>query len=114
MFVAHVRPGGPGGAGGPVGPVGPGRWGLPRDAPVWVNALNCWILNVVEGEALPDLSTVHAHADLHGSHARQRGGGVAHDLRHGASKGERESYSLSTVDILRSTIYMSVRVVCPL
>lgn len=84
--MARVRPRGLGG--------GRTHSALPGDAPVWVNALDGWILNVVEGEALPDLSTVHAHADLHGSHARQRGGGVAHDLCHGPSKGKRESYSL--------------------
>lgn len=77
--MAHARPGGRGG--------GRAHPALPGDAPVWVNALNSRILNVVEGEALPDLSTVHAHADLHGPHARQGGGGVAHDLCHGPSKG---------------------------
>lgn len=79
VFMAGVRPGGRGGGQTPSA--------LPRDAPVWVDALHSWILDVVEGEALPDLSTVHAHADLHGSHARQGGGGVAHDLRHGPSEG---------------------------
>lgn len=75
--------------------------GLPRDAPVWFDALNSRIFDVVEGEALPDLGTVHAHTDLHWSHARQGGGGVTHDLRHGPSKHYRESYSVSAVVVLR-------------
>lgn len=61
------------------------RSALPCDAPVRLNALNGGILDVLKGEALLDLGTVHAHADLHWSHSRQRGGGVAHNLCHGAS-----------------------------
>lgn len=66
------------------------RSALPSDAPVRLNALNGGILDVVEGEALLDLGAVHAHADLHRSHSRQRGGGVAHNLCHGASKRAKE------------------------
>lgn len=60
---------------------------LPGDAPVGVDALDGRVFDVLEGEALPDLGTVHAHADLHRADAGQGRGGVADYLRHGASAG---------------------------
>lgn len=60
---------------------------LPCNAPVWFDALDSGVFYVLEGEALPDLGVVHAHADLHWADPRQGGGRVAHYLCHGTSTG---------------------------
>lgn len=62
----------------------------PCNAPVGLDALDCGVFYVLEGEALPDLGMIHTHADLHLADTRQRGGGVAHDLRHGPPGSEEE------------------------
>lgn len=62
----------------------------PCNAPLWFDALDGGVLYVLEGEALPDLGAVHAHADLHLADAGQGRGGVTHYLRHGPSTSEAE------------------------
>lgn len=61
---------------------------LPGDAPVRFDALDCGVFYVLEGEALHDLSVVYTDANLHGTDAGDRGGRVAHNLRHSPSVGE--------------------------
>lgn len=61
---------------------------LPCNAPIWFDALDSGVLYVLEGEVLPDLGAVHAHADQHFANPRQGRGGVTHYLRHGPSTRE--------------------------
>lgn len=63
---------------------------LPCNAPVWLNALDSGVFDVLEGEALPDLGMIHTHTDLHRSNTGYGRCRVAHYLCHGPSTSEEE------------------------
>lgn len=66
---------------------------LPGDAPLWLNALDGGVLNVIEAQALLDLGPVHTHTDLDRTHPSQGGSRVTHDLCHGPPAGNTHAHA---------------------